>query len=288
MADPVHNQIYSNESQNPQQWQKKVRFEEAEDAVLDDLDSSTFDMAVMQPPQHSQHRMSFAGSPSIMPPRQQAWSGYAFSNDGAVPTHPLSNTANMFSGDGSQYYQPDVASYSDYSNHVPQWQLPSAMEADTPTMAVNSFATNLDAVKPEETYNDELNPSLNPNRYGGLPIQSGSEYQQDPISVASPQWSTSSSDVIARKPKNKDFRSPMSHHSPAHLRQVGVRKKNTRFPIPEDRNIHTIDQMIAECDPADEETIKEFKHQKRLLRNRQAAYVFSHADTLVVTALTVT
>jgi hypothetical protein len=49
----------------------------------------------------------------------------------------------------------------------------------------------------------------------------------------------------------------------------GIRKKNARFEIPADRNLHNIDQLIAMS--TDDAEIKELKQQKRLLRNRQAA-----------------
>ena len=55
------------------------------------------------------------------------------------------------------------------------------------------------------------------------------------------------------------------------LRRDGIRKKNARFEIPAERNLRTIDQLINQTN--DEGEIKELKQQKRLLRNRQAAYV---------------
>ena len=54
-------------------------------------------------------------------------------------------------------------------------------------------------------------------------------------------------------------------------RDGGIRKKNARFDIPAERNLFNIDQLIASCTNEDE--MKELKQQKRLLRNRQAAYV---------------
>jgi hypothetical protein len=53
------------------------------------------------------------------------------------------------------------------------------------------------------------------------------------------------------------------------LRRDGIRKKNARFPIPEGRNLATIDRLILDCQ--DEHEKKDLKQQKRLLRNRQAA-----------------
>jgi hypothetical protein len=54
-------------------------------------------------------------------------------------------------------------------------------------------------------------------------------------------------------------------------RRDGIRKKNGRIDIPQERNIHTIDQLIETT--KDEDMLKELKQQKRLLRNREAAYV---------------
>lgn len=54
-------------------------------------------------------------------------------------------------------------------------------------------------------------------------------------------------------------------------RDGGIRKKNARFDIPAERNLFNIDQLISSCTNEDE--MKELKQQKRLLRNRQAAYV---------------
>ena len=52
-------------------------------------------------------------------------------------------------------------------------------------------------------------------------------------------------------------------------RRDGIRKKNGRIDIPQERNIHTIDDLIDKT--TDEDLLKELKQQKRLLRNREAA-----------------
>ncbi|KAH7235468.1 hypothetical protein BKA59DRAFT_484801 [Fusarium tricinctum] len=57
-------------------------------------------------------------------------------------------------------------------------------------------------------------------------------------------------------------------------RASSVRKQNTRFDIPEGRNLSDIDHHIAQS--TDEREIKELKQQKRLLRNRQAALESRH------------
>ena len=64
--------------------------------------------------------------------------------------------------------------------------------------------------------------------------------------------------------------SPLHPHSPLLRRaDAAVRKKNARFEIPAERNLHNIDHFIAHS--SDDQEIKELKQQKRLLRNRQAA-----------------
>jgi hypothetical protein len=95
-----------------------------------------------------------------------------------------------------------------------------------------------------------------------------------PMSPQSSQggWmSATSSDTTEPRPRpvrSPSYRatSPMSH-----LRQDGIRKKNARFEIPAERNLHNIDTLIMQTQ--DEAERKELKQQKRLLRNRQAAYV---------------
>ena len=72
-------------------------------------------------------------------------------------------------------------------------------------------------------------------------------------------------------PKRMRPNTPPRSFSPGYLRRDGIRKKNARFEIPAERSLINIDQLIQEAQ--DEDEIKELKQQKRLLRNRQAAYV---------------
>jgi hypothetical protein len=70
-------------------------------------------------------------------------------------------------------------------------------------------------------------------------------------------------------PKRMRPNTPPRSYSPR--RDGGIRKKNARFDIPAERNLFNIDNLIQTC--TNEEDLKELKQQKRLLRNRQAAYV---------------
>lgn len=85
------------------------------------------------------------------------------------------------------------------------------------------------------------------------------------------EWMAFNQQEMDARPGPKRMRpnSPPRSFSPR--RDGGIRKKNARFDIPAERNLLNIDQLIANC--TNEEEMKELKQQKRLLRNRQAAYV---------------
>lgn len=273
MAGLAHNQLYSNESQTPLHWHKRL-CEGEDDLVLDDhiLDSHTYDMAAAE---HVQRRESFASSASLVSPTQLAWPEFAY-NPEPASTYPMSNTTtSLFPEHGPSHFpHPDAPQFAHCGNHMAPWQQQANPGPDLTTAAFNTFASDLETIKPEAPYNgDIVPPQHGSNVYGGLPVQMDSEYSQYPTSAASPQWSTSSSDAVEKIPGSGHFQSPIFNHNPPHLRRDGVRKKNARFDIPEGRNLQTIDELINSTNPSNEDEIKELKQQKRLLRNRQAAYV---------------
>lgn len=72
-------------------------------------------------------------------------------------------------------------------------------------------------------------------------------------------------------PKRLRQNSPPRNFSPLGKRPMdGIRKKLARVEIPAERNLGTIDQLIANSTNDDE--IKELKSQKRLLRNRYVCF----------------
>ncbi|KAK0642406.1 hypothetical protein DIS24_g9088 [Lasiodiplodia hormozganensis] len=87
-------------------------------------------------------------------------------------------------------------------------------------------------------------------------------------SVASfdPAHLPSAASVAPRKEQD----APPASSSSIFTRRDDIPKKNVRFEIPPEHSLHNIDQLIAQSTNAEE--IKELKQQKRLLRNRQAAY----------------
>ena len=271
------NQLYSNEPSNPlhmQYWQK-AQPDQEDDSVLDEhiLDSSSFDPATMD---HVPRRQSFASSASLLSPRQQAWTDFAYSND-ATPTASLSHQAPLFSEHVANHFAPAVPQYPSYDSHMAAWNSQGNVGSDPSNAAAfTAFNVDVEDVKPEEPLNHDVSQPSHQNPYGGLPRHSAPAYRQDTASVASPQWSTSSSDAVEKIPRSGQVQSPTFNHNAPQLRRDGVRKKNARFDIPDGHNVHTIDLLIAAADPTNEEKIRTLKQEKRLLRNRQAAYEDHH------------
>ena len=96
-----------------------------------------------------------------------------------------------------------------------------------------------------------------------VPVRQG---RKDWMSLAAQE--TETRPLPKRMRPNTPPRAFSPHH---HRRRDGIRKKNARFEIPAERSLFNIDQLISQSTNDDE--VKELKQQKRLLRNRQAAYV---------------
>ena len=143
-----------------------------------------------------------------------------------------------------------------------------------------------------EPFNPDFEPQATQGFHNGPfgPVQNNVRptaiYQPAPTPVpmsASPppgkDWMTmeeqgqSESSIPKRLRGSSDARYP-----PGFRNGDGIRKKNARFEIPQERNLANIDRLIEDAH-GDEEQVKELKQQKRLLRNRQAAYELSpHLD----------
>lgn len=150
------------------------------------------------------------------------------------------------------------------------------------TQPHNPMSANSGTSTPTPVYEPHMPPAFHsdaPMHYQGDNYNFAQPPNVDPNSAIpmSPQssqggWmSATSSDTT--EPRSRPVRSPSYRAtSPmSHLRQDGIRKKNARFEIPAERNLHNIDTLIMQTQ--DEAERKELKQQKRLLRNRQAAYV---------------
>ena len=266
-------QLYSNETPNPlhmHYWQKG-RLDQEDDSVLDEhiLDSSSFDAATME---NVPRRQSYASSASLLSPRQQPWPDFAYNND-ATPTPSMNHQAPLFPEHAGNHFATGIPQYPSYGNHMAAWNSQGNVGSDTSNAATfTAFNNDLEDIKPEEPFKHDVAQTSHQNPYGGLSRPSAADYRHDAASVASPQWSTSSSDAVEKIPRSGHVQSPTFNHNAPHLRRDGVRKKNARFDIPDGHNVHTIDLLIAAADPTNEEKIRTLKQEKRLLRNRQAAY----------------
>lgn len=129
--------------------------------------------------------------------------------------------------------------------------------------------------------------------FHGLPVHQNvrpsAVFQAAPEQPMSPHthsdWMAFNQQEMDSRPGPKRMRPNTPPRSFSPRRDGGIRKKNARFDIPAERNLHNIDTLIQGC--TNEEDLKELKQQKRLLRNRQAAYVLPpfgswlHAPCLV-------
>ena len=215
----------------------------------------------------SEHMPTFTSS-------EGTWTGLHFGTEAAImnaasgPTHQFIQPRNQtFPGDTTSQTSP-------FTQAV--WSLNGTSGSCTPTAGFDQlveFNNSRSASFPQPTLH-----ATQASTYDGLHLNTGS-FQTASNFPASPQsskggWlSASSSDGLEFRPFPSHNRSqtPPFTGSTHLLRRDGIRKKNARFEIPAERNLRTIDQLINQTN--DEQEIKELKQQKRLLRNRQAAYV---------------
>ena len=152
----------------------------------------------------------------------------------------------------------------------PHWQQHTPLASTPHSTHFGGFSCE-PPIKPEESYptNIEAVPAHD------LPTPAAPDLRRNSVTAKSPQsdhgWLSSSSDHPPEQKPIKRESVAFFVDNPPRLRPDGVRKKNARFEIPEDRKVDTIDKFISQADPNDEILIKELKQQKRLLRNRQAA-----------------
>ena len=240
--------------------------DEESDIVLDDNilgDSTSTDMAASYG-----RRPGFSGSHAFIPAAHAAWQEIPNNSD-SMPFTTMNQQHHFLPSDpANQYHQPTEQS-PEYGGHSAAWQHQSSLTS-TPQSTVFGTYPSDPSIKGEEPYN----PTEQPPQHG-LPASTASEHQTYAASATSPQsengWMSTSSTEHHEKVPKREHVSPIFIDNPPRLRPDGVRKKNARFEIPEERKVDTIDKIISQTDPNDEHLLKELKQQKRLLRNRQAA-----------------
>jgi hypothetical protein len=153
-------------------------------------------------------------------------------------------------------------------------------------MADNSGSRTPTASKPLNPFGPgdfgsaQFPPESQQMQYHGLPVQhnvrpsavfpqSGPEQPMSPHTHS--DWMAFNQQEMDSRPGPKRMRPNTPPRSFSPRRDGGIRKKNARFDIPAERSLLNIDNLIQTCTNEDDQ--KELKQQKRLLRNRQAAYV---------------
>lgn len=276
MARLTFNLNFPRQSQLPLDTKRRIA-EDDDDSVLDDniLDRTSPEMS---PDGHLIRRESFADTSSTFSPRDSGWSEFSFSSD-PTSAQPAQNSSHLFVDQGGNtFMRPEVTHSAPYANQSSTWHSNASPGSCTPTTVYEGFTSDYGNKGIQPTYNNEVVSSEHPSMYPGFSIRSGPIFQPNPVLSTSPQsgqdWMSNSSSEpmeLQAMPKNGRVDSPTYHPNPPLLRRDGIRKKNARFEIPAERTLRTIDHLITQTN--DEQEIKELKQQKRLLRNRQAAYV---------------
>ena len=170
------------------------------------------------------------------------------------------------------YSQPVIPTVNTHQVYLQSYAVPYQQGWPMPSSSGTSTPTPMFAPKPPG-YN--RNPVFNFGHGGPVAFQPHPQLQMPDSAISmSPQssqegWTSTSSEQAdhAGQVVQSPGYCPVSPSTAG--RPDGVRKKNARFEIPKDRNLHNIDQLIHES--KDDAEKKELKAQKRLLRNRQAA-----------------
>jgi len=243
-------------------------FEEEEGGILDDniLDQNAMDSGLeMSPPMNSSRRDSFAVSSTLFSPKTDEWMQPPMSNN------PFVEHSN------NPFMRVDSQQSSTYGHQGQQWPMNNGSGMSTPMQNHDGLSSDFEVNNAPIFQRPMQNqtPFTNAGNQQ-LPLFSSSNTSNGSIPT-SPQKEWSVADAMDHRsmPKRMRPHSPtLRSHPDMSRRGDGIRKKNARFDIPAERNLTNIDQLISQS--TDEQEIKELKQQKRLLRNRQAAYAFPY------------
>lgn len=242
-------------------------FEEDDSSILDEniLEQSALDSGLEMSPQlDGRRRDSFAVSSTLFSPKTEEWQH--------VDMQPTPSNNPFVEHSNNPFMRLDPQQAASYG-HQSQggWPMSTGSGSCTPMQAFDGLPAEFDnnASVPYRSMQGQTPFNSQGNH---IPLFSSASTSNGSMPT-SPQkdWMPSDSMEHRAMPKRMRMNSPtLRSHSPL-LRRDGIRKKNARFDIPAERNLLNIDQLIAQS--TDEQEIKELKQQKRLLRNRQAAYV---------------
>lgn len=216
----------------------------------------------MSPPMNGSRRDSFAVSSTLFSPKADEWQH--------VDMQPMaSNNPFVDQTSNNPFMRIDASTYG-HQNHG--WNMGQGSGMSTPMQVHDGLPSEFEVSAPV-FQRPMQTPFTNPGN-AQLPLFSSNNTSNGSIPT-SPQkdWNVSEMDHRAMPKRMRPHSPTLRSHPDMMRRGDGIRKKNARFDIPAERNLTNIDNLIATS--TDEGEIKELKQQKRLLRNRQAAYVNS-------------
>jgi hypothetical protein len=244
-------------------------FEEDEGSILDEniLDHSALDSGLeMSPPMNGSRRDSFAVSSTLFSPKTDEWQH--------VDMQPMSSNNPFVEQNNNPFLRVDSQSsfqgHQDHQGHG--WAMSNGSGMSTPMQGHDGLPSDFEVNAPMFQRPAQNQTPFSSSGNQQLPLFSSANTSNGSI-PPSPQKEWSVADAMDHRamPKRMRPHSPtLRSHPDLSRRGDGIRKKNARFDIPAERNLTNIDQLIAQS--TDEQEIKELKQQKRLLRNRQAAY----------------
>ncbi|EME49256.1 hypothetical protein DOTSEDRAFT_40499 [Dothistroma septosporum NZE10] len=246
------------------------------------LDPSILDAAdIMQSPNNGAFRKnSFANSNGVLTPADsQAWD---HQYNGALSVEPASAGAtNPYHEGGPAYMRQNNLHQPAFppQQHAPQWAFDQGAGDCTPTTGVGFIPPSA----PFDSAPYQRNDSVHGAFSHGPPPAHFNVSHPEPGFIPAPQvqtpmspqthadWMTMAQQEMEGRPSSQKRMRPGSPMRSMidFQRRDGIRKKNGRIDIPQERNIQTIDDLIEKT--TDDELLKELKQQKRLLRNREAA-----------------
>ena len=227
---------------------------------------------VMSPSLQAQYRRdSMTNSLGVLsPPADVKW-------DTKPEVHGLGIHLPSFPQSGPFHARNDnfahVSSTSGSSAMPSSWGYEQTSEDCTPTSFDLYAPEEFDAARYPSTSNDQSHsgyPSFTPIQQepGFLP---GTRTQAPLSPHSNTDWMNLAAQEQQGRHISRRVRPNGARAVTQFMRPDGIRKKNTRIEIPQERSLDTIERLIEISQDDDE--VKELKAQRRLLRNRDAAYV---------------
>lgn len=265
MAYSMNNNYYRPSSLTVDTHHTHNFFEEDEGSILDEniLDHSALDSGLeMSPPMDGSRRESFAVSSSaLFSPKTDEWHH--------VDMHqPMASNNPFVEQTNNNPFMRMDSQNSTYGHQSNGWNMGNGSGMSTPMQVHDGLPSEFEVNAP--IFQRPMQTPFSGNSQ--LPLFSSANTSNGSI-PPSPQkdWGVSDGMDHRAMPKRMRPHSPtLRSHPEMSRRGDGIRKKNARFDIPAERNLTNIDQLISQS--TDDGEIKELKQQKRLLRNRQAAY----------------